>query len=89
MVDRGDKLSNVTLEQLVPRFCEHPPARQVQSGVAFFDTGLACTEEVLGRVKRIPIPFVREMVIQRVAENAHQAGVECVDLEFYEKASTF
>ncbi|MFB3041799.1 MAG: hypothetical protein ACE1ZS_08425 [Candidatus Poribacteria bacterium] len=53
------------------------------------NTTIRCTEDVSHRVKRIPIPFVREMVIQRVAENARSANVDLVDIEFFEKAATF
>jgi hypothetical protein len=34
-----------------------------------------CTDEVVHRVKRIPIPFVRQMVIQKVVDAARRNGV--------------
>ena len=77
------------LQQLVPETCDHPDEVAFQDGPYLDNTTVPCTEEVEHRVKRIPIPFVREMVVQRVAENARQAGVERVDIEFFEKAATF
>ena len=80
---------SMRLQQLVPETCDHPDEAVLQDGPYLDNTTVACTEEVEHRVKRIPIPFVREMVVQRVAENARQAGVERVDIEFFEKAATF
>ena len=80
---------SMRLQQLVPETCDHPAEAALQDGPYLDNTTVPCTEEVEHRVKRIPIPFVREMVVQRVAENARQAGVERVDIEFFEKAATF
>ena len=80
---------SMRLQQLVPETCDHPDEAVLQDGPFLDNTTMPCTEEVEHRVKRIPIPFVREMVVQRVAENARQAGVERVDIEFFEKAATF
>ena len=80
---------SMRLQQLVPEACDHPDAAVLQDGPYLDNTTVPCTEEVEHRVKRIPIPFVREMVVQRVAENAREAGVERVDIEFFEKAATF
>ena len=80
---------SMRLQQLVPETCDHPDEAVLQDGPFLDNTTVACTEEVEHRVKRIPIPFVREMVVQRVAENAREAGVERVDIEFFEKAATF
>ena len=80
---------SMRLQQLVPETCDHPDEAVLQDGPYLDNTTVPCTEEVEHRVKRIPIPFVREMVVQRVAENARQAGVERVDIEFFEKAATF
>ena len=80
---------SMRLQQLVPETCDHPDEIALQDGPYLDNTMVPCTEEVEHRVKRIPIPFVREMVVQRVAENARQAGVERVDIEFFEKAATF
>ena len=80
---------SMRLQQLVPETCDHPDEASFQDGPYLDNTTVPCTEEVEHRVKRIPIPFVREMVVQRVAENARQAGVERVDIEFFEKAATF
>ncbi len=80
---------SMRLQQLVPETCDHPDEVALQDGPYLDNTTVPCTEEVEHRVKRIPIPFVREMVVQRVAENAQQAGVERVDIEFFEKAATF
>ena len=80
---------SMRLQQLVPETCDHPDEAVLQDGPFLDNTTVPCTEEVEHRVKRIPIPFVREMVVQRVAENARDAGVERVDIAFFEKAATF
>ncbi|RKU37488.1 hypothetical protein C6496_10420 [Candidatus Poribacteria bacterium] len=80
---------SMRLQQLVPETCDHPEETMLQDGPFLDNTRVPCTEEVEHRVKRIPIPFVREMVVQRVADNAREAGVERVDIEFFEKAATF
>ena len=79
---------SMRLQQLVPETCEHPPTER-QDGPFLGNTSIRCTEEVVHRVKRIPIPFVREMVVQRVAENARRANIDFVDIAFFEKAATF
>ena len=80
---------SMRLQQLVPETCDHPDEAVLQDGPYLDNTTVPCTEEVEHRVKRIPIPFVREMVVQRVAENARESGVERVDIDFFEKAATF
>ena len=80
---------SMRLQQLVPETCDHPDEAASQDGPFLDNTNVPCTEEVVHRVKRIPIPFVREMVVQRVAENARSAQVERVDIEFFEQAATF
>ncbi|MBI1922813.1 PCP reductase family protein [Candidatus Poribacteria bacterium] len=79
---------SMRLQQLVPETCDHPTT-ETQAGPFLGNTSIRCTEEVVHRVKRIPIPFVREMVVQRVADNARRANVDVVDVEFFEKAATF
>ncbi len=80
---------SMRLQQLVPETCDHPAEVALHDGPYLDNTTVPCTEEVEHRVKRIPIPFVREMVVQRVAENAREAGIERVDIDFFEKAATF
>lgn len=80
---------SMRLQQLVPETCDHPNETAVQDGPFLDNTNVPCTEEVVHRVKRIPIPFVREMVVQRVAENARSAQIERVDIDFFEQAATF
>jgi hypothetical protein len=77
------------LQQLVPETCEHPPEVNAADGPYLEGTAVRCTEEVVHRVKRIPIPFVRQMVIQKVAEAARHDGVSRVDVSFFEQAATF
>jgi hypothetical protein len=77
------------LQQLVPETCEHPPEGNATDGPYLDGTDVRCTDEVVHRVKRIPIPFVRQMVIQKVADAARQDGVGRVDVAFFEKAATF
>ena len=80
---------SVRLQQLVPQTCEHVPQPADAQGPYLDGTNVPCTEEVIHRVGRIPIPFVREMVVQRVAERARQEQVERVDVVFFEHAATF
>ncbi len=80
---------SMRLQQLVPETCDHPAEITALDGPFLDNTNVPCTEEVVHRVKRIPIPFVREMVVQRVAENARSAQIERVDIEFFEQAATF
>ena len=80
---------SMRLQQLVPETCDHPAETPKVDGPFLDNTNVPCTKEVVHRVKRIPIPFVREMVVQRVAENARSAQVERVDIDFFEQAATF
>ena len=77
------------LQQLVPETCEHPPEMNATDGPYLEGTDVRCTDEVVHRVKRIPIPFVRQMVIQKVADAAQRNGVSRVDVLFFEQAATF
>jgi len=83
---------SMRLQQLVPETCEHPereaPA-SVAEGPVLPGTRVRCTEEVLHRLGRIPIPFVRQMVTQKVAESARAESVGLVDVTFFERAATF
>jgi hypothetical protein len=82
---------SLRLQQLVPESCEHAPEEDGAraEGPVLPGTRIRCTEEVLHRLGRIPIPFVRQMVTQRVAENARTARVALVDVAFFERAATF
>ncbi len=80
---------SIRLQQLVPQTCEHIPQPADAQGPYLDGTDVPCTEEVVHRVGRIPIPFVREMVVQRVAERAREEKVERVDVTFFEHAATF
>jgi hypothetical protein len=80
---------SMRLQQLVPHTCEHvPPSSQAQ-GPYLEGTDIPCTEDVVHRLGRIPIPFVREMVVQRVAQRAREDQVARVDVAFFEQAATF
>jgi hypothetical protein len=83
---------SLRLQQLVPETCEHPerPAEMViADGPVLPGTRIRCTEEVIHRLGRIPIPFVRQMVAQKVAESARAERVALVDVTFFERAATF
>jgi hypothetical protein len=41
------------------------------------------------RVGRIPIPFVRQMVVDKVAQQAAQDKITRVDVAFFERTATF
>ena len=81
---------SVRLQQLVPETCEHAPDEAAAPGGPVLPgTRIPCTEEVIHRLSRIPIPFVRQMVTQRVAETARAERVASVDVTFFERAATF
>ena len=84
---------SLRLQQLVPETCEHPereaPEEAVADGPVLPGTRIRCTEEVIHRLGRIPIPFVRQMVAQKVAETASAERVGLVDVPFFERAATF
>jgi hypothetical protein len=79
---------SLRLQQLVPETCEHTEIDRV-NGPFLEGTHIRCTEEVVHRVSRIPIPFVRKMVIQKVANSAREKGLDLVDIKFFEQAATF
>ncbi len=80
---------SLRLTQLVPETCEHVPEADAPDGPVLPGTRIRCTEEVIHRLGRIPIPFVRQMVTQKVAEAARADGVGLVDIAFFERAATF
>ena len=82
---------SVRLQQLVPETCEHPESESAAptEGPVLPGTRVRCTDEVLHRLGRIPIPFVRQMVTQKVAESARAESVGLVDVTFFERAATF
>jgi len=82
---------SLRLQQLVPETCEHEPEDPavVAEGPVLPGTRVRCTEEVVHRLGRIPIPFVRQMVTQKVAETARAEKVGVVDVTFFERAATF
>jgi len=82
---------SLRLQQLVPETCEHEPGDDtaVADGPVLPGTRIRCTDEVVHRLARIPIPFVRQMVTQRVAETARVEKVGVVDVVFFERAATF
>src|SRR5262245_53576428 len=76
---------SLRLQQLVPETCEHAPdERAATDGPVLPGTRVRCTEDVLHRLGRIPIPFVRQMVTQKVAETARAESVGVVDVPFFE-----
>ena len=82
---------SLRLQQLVPETCEHDPdeVAAVADGPVLPGTRIRCTDEVMHRLARIPIPFVRQMVTQKVAETARAEKVGVVDVSFFERAATF
>ena len=83
---------SLRLQQLVPKTCEHPERDAdtiLAEGPVLPGTRIRCTEEVIHRLGRIPIPFVRQMVVQKVAETARAESVGLVDVPFFERAATF
>jgi hypothetical protein len=80
---------SMRLQQLVPETCEHEPASETGDGPYLPGTTVPCTDDVVHRVGRIPIPFVRQMVVEKVAQQAQQEHVTRVDVAFFERAATF
>jgi hypothetical protein len=81
---------SLRLQQLVPETCEHAPDEAAAlDGPVLPGTRVRCTDDVLHRLGRIPIPFVRQMVTQKVAETARAENVGVVDVPFFERAATF
>ena len=80
---------SLRLQQIVPETCEHEPDEAINEGPMLPGTRVRCTDEVLHRLGRIPIPFVRQMVTQKVAETARAENVGTVDVPFFERAATF
>ena len=82
---------SLRLQQLVPETCEHDPEEEAPAadGPVLPGTRIRCTDEVVHRLARIPIPFVRQMVTQKVAETARAERVGVVDVTFFERAATF
>jgi hypothetical protein len=81
---------SLRLQQLVPETCEHDgPAEDASTGPVLPGTRIRCTDEVLHRLGRIPIPFVRQMVADKVAETARAEKVALVDVGFFERTATF
>jgi hypothetical protein len=80
---------SMRLQQLVPHTCEHTSPPTDAQGPYLDGTDVPCTDEVVHRIGRIPIPFVREMVVQRVVERAREEKVARVDVTFFERAATF
>lgn len=80
---------SLRLQQLVPERCEHDADDAATEGPLLPGTRIRCTEEVVHRLGRIPIPFVRQMVAQKVAETARAENVGLVDVAFFERAATF
>ncbi len=80
---------SLRLQQLVPETCEHLPEALTSEGPVLPGTTIRCTDDVVHRLSRIPIPFVRQMVAQKVAETAKAEGVALVDVAFFERAATF
>ncbi len=76
------------LERLLPETCDHPP-EDLKGERMLEGTNLKCTEDLYRCVSRIPIPFVREMVVKRVEEYAKDHSIDFIDLKTYEEASTF
>ena len=80
---------SMRLQQLVPETCEHAPEPEASDGPYLPGTTVPCTDDVIHRVGRIPIPFVRQMVVEKVAQQAQHEHVARVDVTFFERAATF
>src|SRR5258705_7800687 len=80
---------SLRLQQLVPETCEHEPdAEPAHEGPVLPGTRIRCTDEVLHRLGPIPIPFLRRMGTQKVAETAGGGDLPDVDVAFLLRAAT-
>src|SRR5262245_32374861 len=80
---------SMRLQHLAPETCEHAPEPAASDGPYLPGTTVPCTDDVVHRVGRIPIPFVRQMVVDKVAQQAQQEHIARVDVVFFERAATF
>ena len=81
---------SLCLQQLVPETCTLTPEPQASDGPYLPGTTVPCTDDVVHRVVgRIPIPFVRQMVVEKVAQQARQEQLGRIDVPFFERAATF
>jgi hypothetical protein len=80
---------SMRLQQLVPETCEHAPEPEASDGPYLPGTTVPCTDDVVHRVGRIPIPFVRQMVVEKVAQQAQHEHIARVNVAFFERAATF
>ena len=80
---------SMRLQQLVPETCEHVPEPEASDGPYLPGTTVPCTDDVVHRLGRIPIPFVRQMVVEKVAQQAQHEHIARVDVVFFERAATF
>ena len=80
---------SMRLQQLVPETCEHAPEPEASDGPYLPGTTIPCTDDVVHRLGRIPIPFVRQMVVDKVAQQAQQDRIARVDVAFFERTATF
>ena len=80
---------SMRLQQLVPETCEPASEPEASDGPYLPGTTIPCTDDVVHRVGRIPIPFVRQMVVEKVAQQAQQENIARVDVVFFERAATF
>jgi len=74
---------SMRLQQLVPETCEHEPEPEASDGPYLPGTTVPCTDDVVHRVGRIPIPFVRQMVVEKVAQQAQHEHIARVDVAFF------
>src|SRR4030095_8541068 len=80
---------SMRLQQLAPDTAEQAPEPEASDGPYLPGTTMPCTDDVVHRVGRIPIPFVRQMVVEKVAQQAQQEHIARVDVVFFERAATF
>jgi len=80
---------SMRLQQLVPETYVRAPESQASDGPYLPGTTVPGTDDVVHRVGRIPIPFVRQMVVEKVARQALQEKCVRIDVPFFERAATF
>ncbi len=93
---RKEKVVTPEVVEYILAQLSRPPFRQATRTGGALEAGIARAEgplqgntmpwaaEAEERLRRIPIPFVRRMIIQQVEEYAKELGLQVVDLEAYE-----
>lgn len=82
----GYKMVTKELFDLVFSQFQRPSQGQVNTSDDFSNGDLAWTEDAKEKIQRIPLPFIRKMIIERTEKYARAQKVKEIDLTVIEKA---